>query len=120
MIKRLHGKNWNLFKNRYRLISCVALGLYVFALVVLPGLHGHGCDHPVETCCEHSESTPDLPDSDDACPICEFAVLAVPFLTASDPLLWQPDTVSEISFTLSIPPVADATDLPPCRAPPIV
>ena len=118
MIGQFCGKNRNLFRNRW--VSCAALGLYAFALIILPVLHEHGCDHPTETCCGHSEPAPSLPDSSDSCPICEFAVLAVPFLTASEPLLWQPDTISEISSTLSIPPVAGVTDLPPCRAPPVV
>ena len=118
MMKRHCGKNRNPFRNRF--VSCAALGLYVFALIVLPGLHGHNCERPVETCCEHSEPAPCLPNSDDSCPICEFAVLVVPFFVVAEPLLWRVDAVSEISFTLSIPPVANVTDLPPCRAPPVV
>ena len=117
MTKRSCGENRNPFRNRF--ISCVALGLYTFALIILPSWHRHCYEHLTDTCCEHSEPTSCPPDSDDSCPVCEFAVLAVPFLTASEPLLWQTDVIHEISFSLSIPPVADVTDLPPCRAPPV-
>ena len=118
MRKRFCGKNRSPFRNRW--VSCAALGLYAFALVVIPVLHEHECDHPAEACCEHSEPVPHHPDSDDSCSICEFATLAVPFVTVAEPLLWQVNAVSEISFILWIPPVADVTDLPPCRAPPAV
>ena len=114
-MKRFRCENRNLLRHRF--ISCATLGLYAFALIVLPVFHEHGCDHSVETCCDHSEPVPS--DSDDSCPICEFAVLAVPFLAVPEPLLWQADAASEISLTLLILPVADVTDLPPCRAPPV-
>ena len=103
-----------------RSVSCAVLGLYAFILTVIPILHNHGCEHPDETCCEHSDPGPTIPDSDDSCLICEFAVLAVPYLMVSESLVWQPDVVSEICLTLSIPPVADVTDIPPCRAPPVI
>ena len=102
-----------------RFVSCIALGLYVLALVVLPALHGHGCEHDTATCCKHSESPPILPVSNDSCSICEFAYLAIPFFEISEPPLFQADINSEISFTVSIPSVAEATLLPPCRAPPV-
>jgi hypothetical protein len=106
-----------------RLVSCVALGVYLVALVVMPAWHGHACEHEhtTETCCEHSDHVPDSPPvSDNSCPICEFAHLAVPFHTIAEPLLWQADIVSEISFAVSIPSVGHATALPPCRAPPVL
>ena len=118
MTKRASGKNQKPFWSRF--ISCAALGLYVFALVAMPALHGHSCEHPAETCCNHSEHVPDVPLSDDPCPICEFAHLAIPFFVISEPLLLQADIVVQISFTVSIPLVADAAVLPPCRAPPVL
>jgi len=105
--------DWN------RFISCAALGLYIVALVVLPALHEHGCEHDAATCCEHSESSPILPVSSDTCSICEFAHLAIPFFVVSEPLLSQADICSEISFTVSIPSVTEVAVLPPCRAPPV-
>jgi hypothetical protein len=103
-----------------RLVSCAALGLYLFALVILPAMHGHSCEHAADTCCGHSESAPQhVPDADD-CPICEFALLAVPYFTVAEPLLWQAESVSDVSFVVSIPSVADVTALPPCRAPPVI
>jgi len=104
-----------------RLIACATLGLYLIALVIMPALHRHDCEHAAEICCEHSESPPHpTPHSDDSCPICEFALLAVPYLTVSEPLLWQSDIVSELFFTDSILSVAYVTTLPPCRAPPVI
>ena len=117
MSKQFHCEDQKPFWNRF--ISCTALGLYVCACVAMPALHGHSCEHPAETCCEHSESAPDIPAADDPCPICEFAHLVVPFFVFSEPLLLQAVSVSQISFTVSIPLVADAAALPPCRAPPV-
>jgi hypothetical protein len=121
MTKRTSGENRKSFWNRFA--ACAALGLYVFALVVMPALHGHSCGHhadTTDTCCQHSEHAPDVPLSDDPCPICEFAHLAIPFFVMSEPLLLQMDIVAQISFTVSIPLVADAAILPTCRAPPVL
>ena len=101
----------------HRLVSSAALGLYVFALVVMPSLHVHGCGHGAGTCCEHS--APDLLDSEGTCSICEFAHLMVPCLVISEPLLLQAEVVFKASFTASVPLVAETTVLPPCRAPPV-
>jgi hypothetical protein len=117
MSKRLYSKKSDPLWNRFT--SCAVLGLYVLALVVLPALHGHGCEQDAATCCEHSESSPIFPVSSDTCSICEFAHLAIPFFEISEPLPLQADTCSEIFFTVSIPSVAEVTVLPPCRAPPV-
>ena len=118
MAERSCSENRNPFRNRF--VSYTTVGLYVFALIILPVLHGHSCEHPVETSSEHSEPAPGFPDSDDSCPICAFAVLIVPFLMAYEPLLEQTITFSELSCILLILPVVDVTDLPPCRASPVV
>ncbi|MDR0326805.1 MAG: hypothetical protein LBI05_00765 [Planctomycetaceae bacterium] len=120
MVARFRNKNrkslWS------RLVTYAALGLYLFALVILPALHRLCCEHThAASCCEHSEHTPQpTHDSDDSCPICEFAQLVVPYWTVSEPLLRQPDIGFTISFILLAPSVAHATILPPCRAPPAV
>ena len=107
-----------------RLVSCTALVFYLFTLVAVPMLHTHGGGHEAKNCCGEPP-TPDssrvpTPDSDDSCPVCEFAHLVVPFFTHSEPLIWRADTVEEIYSTLLIPSVASVTALPPCRAPPMI
>ena len=104
-----------------RFTSCAALTLYLFALVVIPALHGHDCENGTATCCEHSETIPDQNSVPvDSCPICEFVHLVVPFFTVSEPLLYRTDIVDEVCVVVSIPSVAHATILPPCRAPPVI
>ena len=121
MFGRLHTNNrkpqWS------RFISCAVLGLYLLTLFAVPMLHTHGCEHEVQTCCsEHSDSVPShvpIPDSDDSCPVCEFANLIIPFFTVSEPFVWRTDIAGEVYVTISALPVAYAIILPPCRAPPV-
>jgi len=91
----------------------------MFAFVVLPAFHGHGCESSIETCCEHPDTESSFPVPEDSCLICEFARLTVPFCVIDTPHLSQEDIGSELSFTISRPSVADATILPPCRASPV-
>ena len=111
MFKRFRRENRKPMWSRF--ISCVALGFYVFALVVMPALdvYNHGC---------RAEMSSEQSDTEKNCPICEFARLAVPFFVVADPFVLQTDVSAEIFFTVSIPLVVSATDLPPCRAPPVV
>jgi len=118
MRKQSLCKNWKPLWDRF--VACAVLGLYTFALIVLPALHGHGCEVNADTCCEHSDTDSTLPVQDDSCSICEFAWLTVPFCMIDEPLLSQADICSEISYTISLPSVADGTLLPPCRAPPVL
>ena len=114
-IRKNGALSWN------RLISCAALSLYVCALVVMPAVHGHSCEHQATTCCEHhSESDSDLPVPEDTCSLCEFVRLAIPFVVIDLPVPLQAEIGCDLSFTISIPSVADAAILPPCRAPPAV
>jgi hypothetical protein len=111
MFKRFRCENRKPVWSRF--VSCAAIGLYVFALVVMPAVdvYNHGCRAEVNG--EQSNSEKD-------CPICEFARLVVPFFVVADPFVLQTDTGVEICFTISIPSVVSATALPPCRAPPVV
>ncbi|MCL2119119.1 MAG: hypothetical protein FWH27_11905 [Planctomycetaceae bacterium] len=109
MFKRFRDKNrkpgWS------RFISCAVLGFYLFAFVVLPAAHGFW----------HSNSTPvSILDSGNACPICKLDRLAIPLFTAPDLTVMPSETVAKVSLCVSIPPVADATALPSCRAPPVL
>ena len=109
---------------RIRFAACTALGLYLLTLFAVPMLHTHGCEHAVQTCC-HDHPAPDskhvpVPDSDDSCPVCEFAHHVISFFMISEPLIGQTNSVDEVWVTISIPSVAHATALPPCRAPPVV
>jgi Sec-independent protein secretion pathway component TatC len=111
MVKRFRRENRKPVWNRF--VSCAIIGLYVFALVVMPAVdvYNHGCRAVMGS--EQSDSEKD-------CPICEFARLAVPFVVVADPFVLQMDTSAELCLIISIPSVADVTDLPPCRAPPVV
>jgi hypothetical protein len=117
MTKRFRGKNRNSFLNR--ILSCIALVLYSLALIAMPVMHVHGCEHDTDSCCGHSHSVPTL-DNGEVCPICEFAHLTVPFFTVTEPLLGQSNTVFSISLPVSIPPVIQIAALPPSRAPPVI
>ena len=105
-----------------RFVVCAALGLYLPTLVSVPMLHTHGCEHDVKVCCNGHPASGHIPapDSDDSCLACEFAHLVIPFFMISEPLVWRTDIVDEICVTVSVPSVAHATALPPCRAPPAV
>ena len=111
MCKRFRCENRKPVWNRF--VSCAVIGLYMFALVVMPAVdvYNHGCRAAMGS--EQSDSEKD-------CPICEFARLAVPFFVVADPFVLQTDTGIEICFTFPIPSVANVTALPPCRAPPVV
>ena len=108
---------------RIRIASCAALGLYLLTLVAVPMLHTHGGEHDVKICCrEHPVPPPchiPAPNSDDSCPVCEFANLVIPFTTVFEPLMERIDIVDEVCIAASIPTVAYAAALPSCRAPPI-
>ena len=116
MIGCSFGENRNSLWSRS--VSCTALVLYTFALVVVPALHTHGGDCSAAACCEQ-HSVPHAPDHVD-CSICEFAHLVIPFFVASDPLSLETDVVLERLLTVSLPSVVEATILPPCRAPPVL
>ena len=114
-----------------RLLAGVLLGAYLFALVALPAMHGHGCKHSADAysanaysadaCCEHSEPNSNSGvSSNEPCPICVFAHLIVPFFTVSVPIPYQADIICKTSLAVVILSVACPTDLPPCRAPPLV
>ena len=98
--------------------SCAVLGLYVLALVATPALHGQIHDLLIEPCCEQSDC--DHPIPEDTCSLCEFVRAAIPFTMVDGLPTLQPDIIAYTSFAISIPPVADATILPPCRAPPVL
>jgi hypothetical protein len=105
-----------------RLAACIVLGFYLLALVVLPALDRLIFDHGIVISCKHFPSDSNgvpVPDSEKSCPICKFVRLAVPHFVTPDPLLWQEETLSEVSLSVSIPLVVYATVLPPCRAPPV-
>jgi hypothetical protein len=120
MATQFFRDNWKPLWSRF--ISCVALCGYLFPLFAVPMLHTHGCDHEVKTCCtEHADPAPlHSPDSDHSCPSCEFATLIIPCFTVSEKLVWQTDIVDKVCVPVSIPSVACAIILPPCRAPPVV
>ena len=111
MVERFCNENRKRVWNRF--VACAAIGLYVFALIVMPALdvYNHGC----RAAMGHEQS-----DSEKDCPICEFARLAVPFVMVADPFVLQMDTSTELCSIISIPSVATVTPLPPSRAPPVV
>ena len=112
MLGRLHTNNrkpqWN------RFVSCAALGLCLFALVAMPALDQHIFHHSAVTYSEHSS------DSENTCPICQFVRLVTPYFVDIELVPLPTDIVVETCLTVSIPSVAYATALPPCRAPPVV
>ena len=104
-----------------RFISCTVLGFYLCALVAAPALHWHLFEHSAISYSEQSDTghVP-VPNSENDCPLCEFLRAAVPFFVDYKPVLLQTDVVVKTYFTVSNPPVAYVTILPPCRAPPVV
>jgi hypothetical protein len=119
MFKRFYYKTRKPFWSRF--VSCTALGFYLFALIVMPALHWHAFGHGAVASSEHSADFDTVPtsDSEETCPMCQFVCLAIPFFVVSDPLPQPTDTIAEVCSTLPTLLVVDATDLPPCRAPPI-
>ena len=110
MIRQFRDENRAQFRNR--LMACGATGLCLFALVLMPALHGYW----------HtgfgSVAASSL-NADDDCPICNFVRQANPLFTPSELPQWQAGIVAPVSFIVSIPPVVQSTVLPPCRAPPV-
>ena len=92
-------------------------GLYVLTLVATPALHGQIHDFFIEPCCEQTDCDHPIPEG--TCLLCEFVRVTVPFTTIDGLPTLQPDIVAYIPYTVAIPSVADATILPPCRAPPV-
>jgi hypothetical protein len=113
--RRFFRKHCNRFRRRF--VACAVLGLYAFALVAMPALHGNVHDYLTEPCCESSDC--DHPVPEETCPLCEFVRAAVPFCIFAETYPLQMDIIFNLSFTDSKPSVADGTILPPCRAPPV-
>ena len=116
MFKRFFHKNCNPLRNRF--VACAAVGLYIATFAAITALDEYAyCIEPCLECFDDDrEFEPPSPEKTD--PLCEFLRLSVPFFMADVPLLLQTGIGSKNSFPILIPSVADATILPPCRAPP--
>jgi len=91
----------------------------MFTLAAVPTLDEYA--YCIEPCFEHFDDEPEFepPAPEEADPICELLRLSVPFFTDDVPSLLQTGIDFNHSFPVLIPSVADATILPPCRAPPV-
>jgi len=118
MVRRFCRKYCQPFWSRF--VTCVAIGLYLFALAAIPALDVYPNTYLAESsfeCSEHiHEFEPPAPEEID--PICELVRLSVPFFSADAPFPLQAGIDSNVSFADLIPPIAAAVPLPPCRAPP--
>jgi len=116
MTKQFFSKNWTPLWSRFA--SCIALSLYMFAIVAMPALHEHVLH--TETACEQS-----APVSDDSCSVCEFVRSTVYLVVTTEGHLSQVtidfniSSADSILSTVSVFSVANETVLPPCRAPPV-
>jgi len=91
----------------------------MFTLAAIPALDEYA--YCAEPCLEYFDDEPEFepPAPEESDLISEFFRLSVPFFTVNEPLLLQAGIDSNNSFPVLIPPVADVTILPPCRAPPV-
>ena len=109
-------------RQRYnQFIACTVLVLCLSALVAAPALHEYLFNHTIAILGEQSSSeTGHVPEEEGSCPLCEFLRLAIPHFVDAKPFQLQTGTLAEKTFPVSIPAVACADVLPPCRAPPCV
>jgi hypothetical protein len=108
------------FSHRYfrtKMLTYVTLGVYLYALVILPALHVHDDTH------HHDNDTAAVEAVHEAeanCGLCQFIHLTVPLCEApelfsvTEKIFRQPPAANP-SF-----PVTFVIGLPPSRAPPLV
>ena len=117
MFKRFYLKKCDPIRSR--LTACAVVGLYMFTLIVIPSWDTYG--YFVESDSAYSGSShefePPAPESTDL--ISELVRLSVPFFVVGVPFLLTIGVETNISFAVLPPSVANATILPPCRAPPV-